>query len=188
MSVCAWHCPLFSTDALRARRHLLISLLQLHALKIFDISILPPSSSLQSSSSSTTLLISTFASLLGYELETLHLYKESESACCSREQGVLSECTDDTFNCDTVGGRELWMRRVVQTGGLTSWEPSLLTKAATSGKLLHLEGIDTIGQTAGSLGRILMDRESELWEGKRLVGAAVPEVSRKRAQAIQIVI
>lgn len=132
--------------------HLLTSLIQLHALGSFDISFLPPSSSLQSSSSSTTILIELFASLLGYELETLHLYKE-------------------------LGGREIWMRRVVNSGaegtsksGVTSWEPSLLTKGAWEGKLVHLEGIDTLGATAGSLGRLLCDREGELWEGKRLVG------------------
>lgn len=129
--------------------HLLTSLFQLHALGTFDLAFLPPSSSLQSSSSSTTLLIEHFASLLGYELETLHLYKE-------------------------LGGREIWMRRVVRGSegekGVTSWEPSLLTRGAMEGKLVHLEGIDTLGATAGSLGRLLCDREAELWEGKRLVG------------------
>lgn len=135
--------------------HLLTSLFQLHALDRFDISFLPPSSSLQTSSASSSLLISTFASLLGYELETLHLYKE-------------------------MGGREIWMRRVVNSGadgrgGITSWEPSLLTKAALEGRLVHLEGIDTLGATAGSLGRLLLDREGELWEGRRLVGPAASD-------------
>ncbi|KAL8292641.1 hypothetical protein RQP46_001253 [Phenoliferia psychrophenolica] len=133
--------------------HTLTSLFQLHALKDFDISILPPTSSLQSSSSSTTLVIETFAQLLGYELETVHLVK------------------------DLGGGREMWMRRVVETGlgkgltkGVTSWEPSPMTMGAWAGKLVHLEGIDSIGATVGSLGRLLNDREGELWEGKRMVG------------------
>lgn len=34
---------------------------------------------------------------------------------------------------------------------------------------MHLSGIDVIGPTAGSLARLLQDRELELWEGKRLV-------------------
>lgn len=109
--------------------HTLTSLFQLHAVKDFDISILPPSSSLQSSSSSTTLIIETFAQLLGYEVETVHLVK------------------------DLGGGREMWMRRVVETGigagttkGVTSWEPSPMTIGAWEGKLVHLEGIDAIGE------------------------------------------
>ncbi|SCV74430.1 BQ2448_8069 [Microbotryum intermedium] len=142
--------------------HLLTTLVQLHALGSFDLAVTPPSSSLQSSSSSTNLLIDTFAGLLGYELETLHLYKE-------------------------LSGREIWMRRVVSRGapssasvergeaggpmaGTTTWEPSLLTQGAWEGKLVHLEGIDTIGSTVGSLGRLLMDREAELWEGQRMLG------------------
>lgn len=144
--------------------HLLASLFQLHALGRFDISVLPPSSSLQSSSSSTTVLIATFAQLLGYELETIHLYKE-------------------------LGGREIWMRRVVDSGvgggkaGVTGWEPSPLVKGAWEGKLVHLEGIDALGATVGSLGRLLGEREGELWEGKRLVGGeplSVEEVSVSR--------
>ncbi|SCZ96734.1 BZ3500_MvSof-1268-A1-R1_Chr4-1g06667 [Microbotryum saponariae] len=138
--------------------HLLTTLVQLHALGSFDLAVTPPSSSLQSSSSSTNLLIDTFAGLMGYELETLHLYKE-------------------------LSGREIWMRRVVSRGasepsastesgvaGTTTWEPSLLTQGAWEGKLVHLEGIDTIGSTVGSLGRLLMDREAELWEGQRMLG------------------
>ncbi|KAK4700971.1 von Willebrand factor A domain-containing protein 8, partial [Phenoliferia sp. Uapishka_3] len=135
--------------------HTLTSLFQLHSLRSFDISILPPSSCLQSSSSSTTLIIETFAKLLGYELETIHLVK------------------------DLGGGRELWMRRIVETGlgkgglgkkGETGWEPSSMLKGAWEGKLVHLEGIDSIGATVGSLGRLVNDREGELWEGKRMVG------------------
>lgn len=141
--------------------HLLASLFQLHALGRFDISVLPPSSSLQSSSSSTTVLIATFAKLLGYELETIHLYKE-------------------------IGGREIWMRRVVESGvgggkaGVTGWEPSPLVKGAWEGKLVHLEGIDALGATVGSLGRLLGEREGELWEGKRLVGGEPLSVEEVR--------
>ena len=47
---------------------------------------------------------------------------------------------------------------------------SPLLQGAWSGSLVHLEGIDVIGSTAGSLARLVQDREVELWEGKRLVG------------------
>lgn len=46
------------------------------------------------------------------------------------------------------------------------------------GHLLHLAGLDVIGSTAGSLSRILQDREIELWESKRIVGSATPEEVR----------
>lgn len=109
--------------------HTLTTLFQLHAMGDWDIAISPPSASLQSASSSTTLVIETFAQLLGYELETVHLVK------------------------DLGGGRELFMRRVVETGlgegeskGATGWEPAPMTKGAWEGKLVHLEGIDAIGE------------------------------------------
>jgi von Willebrand factor A domain-containing protein 8 len=44
-----------------------------------------------------------------------------------------------------------------------------LIQSAWAGRLVHLAGIDVIGSTAGSLARLLQDRESELWEGKRVV-------------------
>lgn len=40
---------------------------------------------------------------------------------------------------------------------------------------MHLSGLDVIGSTAGSLSRVVQDRESELWESKRIVGEASPE-------------
>ena len=146
--------PIIPTDTFHVTprfSHLITCFFQLHALGL-DISIIPPSSSLQSSSSSTTTLIATFSSLLGYELSTVHLFKE-------------------------IGGRELLMRRVVSTGvgggkaaGTTSWEPAPLVAAAWAGKLVHLEGVDTLGPTVGVLGRLLGEREVELWEGLRMVG------------------
>ncbi|GAA5867426.1 hypothetical protein JCM1840_002135 [Sporobolomyces johnsonii] len=124
--------------------HLLTALFQLHALSSFDISFVPSSPSLQSSSSSTSLVLSTFASILGYRLEVQHLYKE-------------------------LGGRELWMRRVVGgVGGVTSWEESSLVKGMKAGSLVWLEGVDTIGPTFASLARLVGDREGEMWEGRRL--------------------
>lgn len=148
--------------------HLLTSLLQLHSLKTFDITFVPTSASgsegLMNSTGSSLLLIETFAKVLGYAFESVHLYKE-------------------------LSGREIWMRRVVNDGspsaslpqvfatsstsgekGTTTWSPSPLIKGAWEGKLIHLEGIDTIGNLVGSLGRLLGEREGELWEGRRLVG------------------
>ncbi|GAA5826620.1 hypothetical protein JCM11251_002821 [Rhodosporidiobolus azoricus] len=125
--------------------HLLTSLVQLHALQAFDIAFVPSSATASTaSSSSTSLVLTTFASLLGYPLNALHLYKE-------------------------LSGRELWMRRVAGgIGGVTGWEDSPFVKGAKEGELVWLEGLDTIGATAGSLGRVWTDREGELWEGKRL--------------------
>ncbi|GAA6009045.1 hypothetical protein JCM11491_005725 [Sporobolomyces phaffii] len=123
--------------------HLLTSALQLHAIGS-DISLVPASLS-SAASSSTSLAITTFASLLGYSLDVVHLYKE-------------------------VGGRELWMRREVGgQGGTTGWKESPLVRGMKDGKLVWLESIDTIGATVGSLSRLFTDRQGELWEGKRLV-------------------
>ncbi|GAA5999420.1 hypothetical protein JCM5350_001970, partial [Sporobolomyces pararoseus] len=127
--------------------HLLTSTLQLHALG-FDISLVPSSVS-PAASSSTSLVISTFASLLGYSLDVVHLYKE-------------------------IGGRELWMRREVGgQGGVTSWAESALVKGMKQGSLVWLESIDTIGPTVGSLGRLFTDRQGESFEGKRLIAQEV---------------
>ncbi|GAA5995340.1 uncharacterized protein JCM10292_005112 [Rhodotorula paludigena] len=124
--------------------HMLTSLFQLHALSTFDISFIPSAPTVQSSSASTSHVLSTFASLLGYELESQHLYKE-------------------------LGGRELWMRRVVGgVGGETSWDESPLVRGAKAGRLVWFDGIDTLGPTFNSLARLIADREGELWEGKRL--------------------
>lgn len=53
-------------------------------------------------------------------------------------------------------------------------------EAAWSGRLLHLSGLDIIGSTAGSLSRLLQDREAELWEGKRIVGSATDDEVRTK--------
>ncbi|KIJ23960.1 hypothetical protein M422DRAFT_87531, partial [Sphaerobolus stellatus SS14] len=70
--------------------------------------------------------------ILGYELETIHMYKE-------------------------LGGRELVMRRHISEGGATSWEPSPLIKGAWEGRIVHLSGLDVIGPTAGSIARLMQD-------------------------------
>lgn len=75
---------------------LLTCFLQAHALG-WDISLIPPALP-STASSSTTTLVKVFGQLLGYDAETLHIYKE-------------------------LGGRELVMRRKIQDGGATTWEP-----------------------------------------------------------------
>lgn len=75
---------------------LLTCMLQAHAIG-WDITYVPPVLP-STASCSTSLLVRTFGALLGYEVESVHMYKE-------------------------LGGRELIMRRKVDDGGATSWEP-----------------------------------------------------------------
>ncbi|TFK31838.1 AAA domain-containing protein [Crucibulum laeve] len=130
---------------------LLTCFLQAHALG-WDISLIPPALP-STASGSTSTLVRIFGEILGYESEVIHMYKE-------------------------LGGRELVMRRKIEDGGATSWEPSPLVEGVWAGHLLHLSGLDVIGSTAGSLSRIVQDREIELWESKRIVGdAALEEIT-----------
>ncbi|KAK7683695.1 hypothetical protein QCA50_013071 [Cerrena zonata] len=124
---------------------LLTCMLQAHAVG-WDISYVPPALS-STASCSTSTLVKTFGSLLGYEVETVHMYKE-------------------------LGGRELVMRRRVSDDGTTTWEPSPLIEGAWNGRLVHLAGVDVLGSTAGAISRLIQDREYELWEGKRMVAHA----------------
>ena len=146
---------------------LLTCFLQAHALG-WDISFIPPALP-STASSSTSTLVKVFSQILGYETESVHMYKE-------------------------LGGRELTMRRKIEASGATTWEPrsarvssgvlkiililrlnSPIIEAAWTGRLLHLAGLDVIGATAGSLARLAQDREAELWEGKRIVSNASAE-------------
>ncbi|KAF9485607.1 hypothetical protein BDN70DRAFT_847463 [Pholiota conissans] len=127
---------------------LLTCFLQAHALG-WDISLIPPALP-STASASTSTLVRIFGQVLGYDHEVIHMYKE-------------------------LGGRELIMRRKIEDGGATTWEPSTLIQGAWAGRLLHLAGLDVIGSTAGSLSRIFQDREVELWEHKRVVAEASPE-------------
>ncbi|KAI0049548.1 hypothetical protein FA95DRAFT_1489014 [Auriscalpium vulgare] len=123
---------------------LLTCFLQAHALG-WDISYVPPATP-STASCSTSLLVRVFGHVLGYESEVLHLYKE-------------------------LGGRELLMRRRIEDGGATSWVPSPLLEGVWAGRLVHLSGLDVLGLTAGSLARLVQDRETELWEEKRVVAS-----------------
>ncbi|KAJ7768600.1 AAA domain-containing protein, partial [Mycena maculata] len=126
---------------------LLTSLVQTHALG-WDVSLVPPAAPATASASTST-LVRAFGEVLGYAegAEAVHMYKE-------------------------LGGRELLMRRRILDGGATAWEPSAIVEAAWAGKLVHLSGLDVIGPTAGSLARLVQDREVELWGGKRIVADA----------------
>ena len=48
----------------------------------------------------------------------------------------------------------------------------MLVEAAWAGKLVRLDGLDTLGSTAGAIARLAQDRECELWEGQRIVKSA----------------
>ncbi|KAK0451876.1 AAA domain-containing protein [Armillaria borealis] len=127
---------------------LLTCFMQAHALG-WDVSLIPPAQP-STASTSTSTLVNVFGRMLGYEMEAVHMYKE-------------------------LGGRELVMRRKIQNGGATTWEPSPIIEAAWNGRMVHLSGLDILGSTAGSLSRLLQDRETELWEGKRIVSEASQE-------------
>ncbi|KAI0036975.1 AAA domain-containing protein [Vararia minispora EC-137] len=123
---------------------LLTSLLQAHALQYDALYVPPPTAG--SASCSTSTLARAFGGVLGYEREGVYLWKE-------------------------MGGREVFMRRVVGEGGGTRWEPSAVTDGAWKGRLVHLDGLDVLGLTAGALARLTQDREVELWEAQRVVAA-----------------
>ncbi len=123
-------------------------MLQLHCMGR-DVCLLPSAlasklnSNIQTqSSSSTTTSINLFAACLGYQLESLHLFKD-------------------------ISGQELLMRRATTPDGGTTWEAAPLLKGALDGKLVHLSGVDTLGPTLGSLSRLAADREVEMWNGNR---------------------
>lgn len=79
---------------------LLTCFFQAHALG-WDISFVPPALP-STASASTSTLVKVFGQLLGYDSDVTHMYKE-------------------------LGGRELVMRRKIEDGGATTWEPRYFT-------------------------------------------------------------
>ena len=79
---------------------LLTCFLQAHAVG-WDISLIPPALP-STASASTSTLVRMFGQLLGYDAEVIHMYKE-------------------------LGGRELVMRRRIEDGGATTWEPRFVS-------------------------------------------------------------
>ncbi|CAH7688707.1 AAA domain-containing protein [Phakopsora pachyrhizi] len=134
-------------------KHLLTVMIQIHAIGS-NITLLP-SDQPSAPSASTSLLLECFCRLLGYQdsIERIHLYKE-------------------------LSGRELLMRRLVnEKDGSTEWTASRLVEAALGGSLVQLNGIDTIGSTIGSIGRLLDEGEVELWNGRRIVAQKISEAN-----------
>lgn len=144
---------------------ILTAMMQLHALRR-DICLLPSAmaasgddaSRVQAmqASSSTSTSIALFASLLGYRVESLWLYKD-------------------------IGGTELIMRRSTTPDGSTTWEPAPLLRGAMDPCVVHMAGIDVLGHTLGSLSRLTQDRQLELWLGGRAIeaGSKLPQVESK---------
>ncbi|WFD33517.1 hypothetical protein MCUN1_000330 [Malassezia cuniculi] len=122
-------------------------MLQMHALG-YDLCVVPGLGETTHASSSRSTAISLFAQVLGYQLETVWLWKD-------------------------MSGNELVMRRATTVDGATVWEPAPLTQGALDGTLVHLAGVDVLGATLGSLSRLTQDRELELWGGARLSLGAV---------------
>lgn len=89
------HSALLDFEATDRFMGLLTSMLQAHVLG-WDISYIPPALP-STASCSTSTLVRVLGGLLGYDVDTVHMYKE-------------------------LGGRELVMRRRVEDGGATSWE------------------------------------------------------------------
>ncbi|KAE8209026.1 hypothetical protein CF327_g6940 [Tilletia walkeri] len=150
----------------------LTTMLQLHATGR-DICLLPSAFSIagttqatkeslatSQASSSTSTAIALFAGVLGYELESVWLFKD-------------------------LGGMEITMRRATTEDGTTTWEPAPLLRGALSGKLIHLAGVDVLGPTLLALGRLHQDREVELWHGGRatLTEASASQPSSDLAHA-----
>lgn len=144
---------------------ILSSMLQLHALGR-DICLLPSALAASSeeatltamqASSSTSTSIGLFASILGYQVESLWLHKD-------------------------ISGTELIMRRGTTADGSTTWEAAPLLRGAMDARIVHLAGIDVLGPTLGSLARLTQDRELELWTGGRaaLEGSKMPEIEGKQ--------
>lgn len=79
---------------------LLTCFLQAHVVG-WDISLIPPALP-STASASTSTLVRVFGQLLGYDAEVIHMYKE-------------------------LGGRELVMRRRIEDGGATTWEPRFVS-------------------------------------------------------------
>ena len=126
----------------------LTHMLQMHALG-YDLCVVPGLGAASHASSSRATLIALFAHILGYQLETVWLWKD-------------------------VTGNELVMRRATTPDGATIWEPAPLTQGALDGTLVHLAGADVLGTTLGALARLTQDRELELWGGARLSLGAAP--------------
>jgi hypothetical protein len=90
-------------------------------------------------------LIRHFARNLGYSIEFIPLFRDMSS-------------------------RDLLQRRTTTNTGDTIWENSMLIEAALHGRLAVLDGVETLSfGTLTTLQRLVMEREVQLPNGKRLV-------------------
>lgn len=95
--------------------------------------------------SSKSMCIDEFAKILGYELLSMHLYKDMTT-------------------------RDFLQKRNTRDDGSTYWQDSQLIKAAKQGDLCVLEGVHWVpAQVLAGLGRLLQDREIVLPDNSRLV-------------------
>ncbi|KAJ3023473.1 hypothetical protein HKX48_002900 [Thoreauomyces humboldtii] len=97
--------------------------------------------------SGKTYAVMRFASLFGYEVETVHLFRD-------------------------MTARDLLQRRRTRPDGSTFWEDSELVRAAVAGKIAVLDGLHWVrAGTVASLQRLLQDREIVMPDGSFLTSA-----------------
>jgi midasin (ATPase involved in ribosome maturation) len=93
-------------------------------------------------SSSKSICIDHFASVFGYEISQMHLYRDMST-------------------------RDFLQRRNTKKDGSTFWEDSRLVKSAKTGKLLVLEGVNWVsGEVLAGISRLLQDRYILTYQGK----------------------
>ncbi|KAK7499225.1 hypothetical protein BaRGS_00009485, partial [Batillaria attramentaria] len=97
--------------------------------------------------SGKSVVVKQFADMLGYHLEPIMLYQDMTS-------------------------RDLLQQRTTLPSGDTVWRPAPLVTAALEGSLAVLDGVHRINQGSFSvLHRLMSERELQLFDGTRLVGA-----------------
>ncbi|TPX58575.1 hypothetical protein PhCBS80983_g03058 [Powellomyces hirtus] len=97
-----------------------------------------------------------FAALFGYEVETVHLFRD-------------------------MSARDVLQRRETRHDGSTHWQNSPLVKAALEGKIAILDGLHWVrADTIAALGRLVQDREVVLPDGSFLIGARSFDLMKER--------
>ncbi|KAJ3102237.1 hypothetical protein HDU97_000673 [Phlyctochytrium planicorne] len=131
------HHPYVSTPK---QTRLLTAMLQAHSMQK-DIALTGPPASGKS------LAIHRFARMLGYEVDTVHLYRD-------------------------MTARDLLQRRGTRADGSTYWQNSGLVDAALTGRLAILDGVQWLGPgTIAAIQRLVQDREIVLPDGCTLKDA-----------------
>ncbi|KAJ3214369.1 hypothetical protein HDU67_001757 [Dinochytrium kinnereticum] len=108
--------------------------------------------------SGKTLAILRFAATMGYEVETVHLYRD-------------------------MTARDLVQRRGTRIDGSTYWQNSGLVDAALKGRLAVLDGVQWLSPgTLAALQRLTQDREIVLPDGSTLMSAELFDLLVSKAQ------